>query len=328
MASYHVNRETGDVGPCHADKGRCPFGSLDEHFTTQKAARANYEKGQALFREEDHELQMLKFNKANPVRGYATEIDNISYAELVRALGKPMVLTAENSDGKVQAEWIVKTPYGTISIYDWKSEEPASEVTTWHIGGDKTTAEQAANWLNSFVKSKKMYPWKRTPRKFEDWATVNDRAVWARRARLVNTGDQLGSPVRRGVSEADLNKVRNGPKPERWNEMGSSEKDLWEERMAESSVKTNAVLKWQTDLAEKATDDNWVKSLDDANLDRLATVVSGRPAATFRETFDRTGEIERWSGASDEQFETQKNVASRVRDEIARRIVTSMGEKS
>jgi len=43
---FHVNPETGDAGKCRAAKGKCPFGSLDEHYTTAEAARAAYEESQ------------------------------------------------------------------------------------------------------------------------------------------------------------------------------------------------------------------------------------------------------------------------------------------
>lgn len=42
MPMYHVN-EAGEAGVCRAVKGECPFGSLDEHFTSLEAARASYE---------------------------------------------------------------------------------------------------------------------------------------------------------------------------------------------------------------------------------------------------------------------------------------------
>lgn len=44
---FHINPETGDVGKCEAKKGKCPFGTLDAHFTTAEAARAHYEKEQS-----------------------------------------------------------------------------------------------------------------------------------------------------------------------------------------------------------------------------------------------------------------------------------------
>lgn len=43
MAKYHVNRETGKVGICEARKGRCPFGSPEEHFPTEELALKAYE---------------------------------------------------------------------------------------------------------------------------------------------------------------------------------------------------------------------------------------------------------------------------------------------
>ncbi len=41
---YHVNPKTGDAGECRSKKGKCPFGSADEHFTSKEAARAAFEK--------------------------------------------------------------------------------------------------------------------------------------------------------------------------------------------------------------------------------------------------------------------------------------------
>lgn len=46
MAMFHVNPKTGDVGKCAATQGKCPFGSLDDHFTSSAAARAAYEVSQ------------------------------------------------------------------------------------------------------------------------------------------------------------------------------------------------------------------------------------------------------------------------------------------
>ena len=38
-------------------------------------------------------------------------------------------------DGKVRAEWVVDTPVGCYTIYDYKEVIPVDEVTLWHIGG-------------------------------------------------------------------------------------------------------------------------------------------------------------------------------------------------
>jgi len=43
MAKFHVNNESGDVGECHASKGKCPFGSDAEHYTSASAARRAFE---------------------------------------------------------------------------------------------------------------------------------------------------------------------------------------------------------------------------------------------------------------------------------------------
>lgn len=40
---YHVNTKTGETGECGAVKGKCPFGSESEHYTSRKAAQAAYE---------------------------------------------------------------------------------------------------------------------------------------------------------------------------------------------------------------------------------------------------------------------------------------------
>jgi len=41
--SFHINTN-GDAGKCIARKGRCPFGSPEEHFSSLEEARENYEK--------------------------------------------------------------------------------------------------------------------------------------------------------------------------------------------------------------------------------------------------------------------------------------------
>jgi len=45
---YHVNN-SGEAGACKAAKGKCPFGSADEHFTSAEAARVAYESSQETF---------------------------------------------------------------------------------------------------------------------------------------------------------------------------------------------------------------------------------------------------------------------------------------
>lgn len=43
MAKFHINPESGNVGPCKSTKGQCPFGSLDEHFDDPEDAMETLE---------------------------------------------------------------------------------------------------------------------------------------------------------------------------------------------------------------------------------------------------------------------------------------------
>lgn len=47
MALFHVNPNTGEAGKCEAHNGKCPFGKVEEHFTSAEAARENYEEKMA-----------------------------------------------------------------------------------------------------------------------------------------------------------------------------------------------------------------------------------------------------------------------------------------
>lgn len=44
MAKFHVNPNTGNSGTCKSAKGKCPFGSEDEHFSSAEAASSAAEK--------------------------------------------------------------------------------------------------------------------------------------------------------------------------------------------------------------------------------------------------------------------------------------------
>lgn len=49
MTTYHVNTDTGNTGICKAEKGGCPFGTVEEHFDNRNNARKAYEKKQEIF---------------------------------------------------------------------------------------------------------------------------------------------------------------------------------------------------------------------------------------------------------------------------------------
>lgn len=55
-----------------------------------------------------------------------------TYQEMVNLFGVPR----QYKDSKCQVEWSVRFEDNTEStVYDWKEDVPASEVTEWHIGG-------------------------------------------------------------------------------------------------------------------------------------------------------------------------------------------------
>lgn len=86
------------------------------------------------------------------------EVD-ISFAELVRVFGEPHT---KSEDGKMDAQWAFETPYGTATIYNYKSG-PAyndgmgsvEEIRDWHIGGeDKTPAAFMVGYIEALAKDK------------------------------------------------------------------------------------------------------------------------------------------------------------------------------
>lgn len=68
----------------------------------------------------------------------------VSYKKLVKVFGK-----ASDGDGyKTDAEWIIMTPVGIATIYNYKDGKnycgiegtPKTKITDWHIGGHTKTA--------------------------------------------------------------------------------------------------------------------------------------------------------------------------------------------
>ncbi len=43
MAKFHIAAGSGDIGPCKAVKGKCPFGDENEHYDSAEAAREAFE---------------------------------------------------------------------------------------------------------------------------------------------------------------------------------------------------------------------------------------------------------------------------------------------
>jgi hypothetical protein len=54
-----------------------------------------------------------------------------TYQNLIATFGEP-----GDGDGyKFHAEWILSTPAGVATIYDYKESQPVEDVTNWHVGG-------------------------------------------------------------------------------------------------------------------------------------------------------------------------------------------------
>lgn len=43
MSTFHINQTSGEVGPCRAVQGKCPFGSAQDHYPSLVAAAVAYE---------------------------------------------------------------------------------------------------------------------------------------------------------------------------------------------------------------------------------------------------------------------------------------------
>lgn len=73
----------------------------------------------------------------------------VSYQKLVEMFGLP---NAEHDDYKSDACWLVCTPDGVATIYNWKDGEnylgeqglPVEEISEWHVG---THTPQPMRWI-------------------------------------------------------------------------------------------------------------------------------------------------------------------------------------
>ena len=72
-----------------------------------------------------------------------------TYSALTRKLGQPLLMTPNQSDGKVLAEWIISDPSNVndvlFTVYCWKEDRIPHDLHYWHIGGKK------ANTLELFT---------------------------------------------------------------------------------------------------------------------------------------------------------------------------------
>jgi hypothetical protein len=74
------------------------------------------------------------------------------YDQIVAAFGIPQ--QPHHSDNKIDVEWIISTPYGVTTIYNYKDGKTylgesglrPEEMCEWHIGGKKN---ESYEWIKS-----------------------------------------------------------------------------------------------------------------------------------------------------------------------------------
>lgn len=74
---------------------------------------------------------------------------DIDFADLVRVFGKP---NGNGDSYKVDAEWILRTPVGVATIYNYKTGRnylgaeglPVKQIQAWHVGGH---ADEVVEWI-------------------------------------------------------------------------------------------------------------------------------------------------------------------------------------
>jgi hypothetical protein len=80
---------------------------------------------------------------ALPIKAHGTSLQGYittTYDKLVETFGAPN----GGSGGKINCEWILKFPDGTIAtIYDWKLPQTPKNLYNWHIGGHNKKAVSA-----------------------------------------------------------------------------------------------------------------------------------------------------------------------------------------
>ena len=102
-----------------------------------------------------------KENKAelpNPSGTSLVDCIDISYKELVDAFGEP---NSDTDEYKVDAEWIIDTPAGVATIYNYKTGhnylgedgDDVWDITDWHIGGKNM---EVKDWIMKSLELSKL----------------------------------------------------------------------------------------------------------------------------------------------------------------------------
>lgn len=94
---------------------------------------------------------LIKLRSGTSLQGYVT----VRYKQLVELFGEPH----PNPDNhKTDVEWILSTPYGVVTIYNYKNGttylgSPGVEIMSmheWHVGAkNKESYEWVVTYINS-----------------------------------------------------------------------------------------------------------------------------------------------------------------------------------
>jgi hypothetical protein len=71
----------------------------------------------------------------------------IALDQLKTALGLPNGRPCDT----VTAEWLLKSPFGTVSIYDYKQATAPTRIHDWSVGGHMA---EVARWVRDYVLSR------------------------------------------------------------------------------------------------------------------------------------------------------------------------------
>jgi hypothetical protein len=106
-----------------------------------------------------HNLEIIKEKEEGRWITNGTHLQghiNVTYSQLVDALGYPLYGPEDSGDGKVQFEWVFKCNGEVFTLYDWKTydtEYTINELNRWNVGG-KTNAGNFIDSLIQLIESK------------------------------------------------------------------------------------------------------------------------------------------------------------------------------
>lgn len=147
MAKYHINVETGEPGPCRAEKGHCPFGGDDQHYDSPILAREVYEKAQGgsfLKRSRGIAKRMLVIGgmavTGVSLVGCATNIGLDENGDPVKpadspSISQPVEQHTDSEPGPIEEaeKWVDDHPVNAPNsdeIEDWLNEK-SEQVNKW-----------------------------------------------------------------------------------------------------------------------------------------------------------------------------------------------------